>query len=134
MTFRSGPERTESLSKTIAGMMDKPVCIVDEHCDVLLFNEEWKRFAAGSGSVSTICSVEEYMRRACERVAAGSADAATQIIEGIHSVIGGAQESCQFKYSRYMAGRERFFEGSARRLTTDGSIKVLITHGSVTTR
>jgi len=122
------------LARGLLDALEAPTCAVRADSDIVAVNEAWRGFMAANGGRPESCGVGNNYLLACDRVAPDTADslAATQVAEGLRTVLAGRLDRYQNEYPCHGPDEERWFSVRIAPAEIDGMNGAVISHVDVT--
>ncbi|HEV3468820.1 MAG TPA: PAS domain S-box protein [Pyrinomonadaceae bacterium] len=124
---------SEELSQAVLNSLQAHIAVLDREGRVVAVNEAWRRFAAENGGAAPRTDVGSNYLQVCRAAAAGGAEGAREILEGVRAVLAGGRAGFSAEYACHSPAQQRWFMLSATPLP-GGRGGAVVSHIDITDR
>ncbi len=126
--------QSEAFARNVINSLSAQIAVLDENGVIVAVNEAWKRFAMDNGGKSDDVHIGVSYFSVCQTaIDSPMSELASVALQGIRSVMNGAQSSFSLEYPCHSAAEQRWFCMNVRPLG-ERPMWVVVAHENITER
>jgi PAS domain S-box-containing protein len=125
---------SERFARSTLDALSAHIAILDETGAIVAVNRAWRAFAqANHPSSSKVCEGANYLA-VCDAAQGPDAAQAAQFADAVRAIMGGERNEFSLEYPCHSPDERRWFNVHVGRFSTDGTLRVVVAHETVTER
>ena len=127
-------KNSEELILSVLNGLSSHVALLDEHGNILLVNESWKKFANQNGGSPEAVSEGINYLKICDEALGHSSQESIPFAEGIRNVLSGNIDEFALEYPCHTPFERKWFIGRVTPVRHEGRRRSIVSHEDITVR